>query len=253
MKKSILVFPFFCLLIFIMVSFGFIEDNKEEKIGAGNAGGFAVVELFTSEGCSSCPPADDAVSAIIKEYPDQVYVLGFHVDYWNQLGWKDAFSMAAFSERQRQYAEVFHLNSIYTPQIVVNGITQFTGSDKNKLQNTVVSELNRNRTVGIQLNASCNDQKNVLVNYKVNTAEKGIVNIALVQLHATSAVRSGENRGRNLAHVNIVRAFKTFAENTGSASFVIPIGLSSKDCKVIAFVQDKSSMHITGAGQVPVN
>jgi hypothetical protein len=253
MKKPILIFLFFCLLIFEGASFGFTAYKKEKKLPADPAMAFAVVELFTSEGCSSCPPADDAVSAIIKEYPDQVYVLGFHVDYWNHLGWKDAFSMAAFSERQRQYAEVFDLNSIYTPQIVVNGITQFTGSDKNKLQNTVASELNKVRTVGIQLNASCNDQKNVLVNYKVNAAEKGIVNIALVQLHATSAVSNGENKGRNLTHINIVRAFKTFAENMGSASFVIPNGLSSKDCKIIAFVQDKSSMHITGAGQTPVN
>ena len=253
MKKPILIFLFFCLLIFAGVSFGFTAYKKEKKLPVDPATAFAVVELFTSEGCSSCPPADDAVAAIIKEYPGQVYVLGFHVDYWNHLGWKDAFSMAAFSERQRQYAEVFHLNSIYTPQIVVNGITQFTGSDKNKLQNTVASELNKVRTVGIQLNASCNDQKIVLVNYKVNAVEKGIVNIVLVQLHATSAVSNGENKGRNLAHVNIVRAFKTFTENSGTASFAIPVGLSSKDCKVIAFVQDKSSMHITGAGQTPVN
>jgi hypothetical protein len=84
--------------------------------------GFAVVELFTSEGCSSCPPADDLVAKIQKENNDQpVYILAFHVDYWNNLGWKDSFSSSAFSKRQNQYADWLNLRSVYTPQVIVNG------------------------------------------------------------------------------------------------------------------------------------
>src|SRR4051794_39591301 len=90
--------------------------------------GTAVVELFTSEGCSSCPPADEALAAAAKTYTGHVYVLGYHVDYWDRLGWKDPFSNAAWTDRQTRYADLFKLNSIYTPQAIVNGKTQFTGS-----------------------------------------------------------------------------------------------------------------------------
>jgi hypothetical protein len=253
MKKPILVFPFHCLLIFVWLSFGFMDRSKEKKMLANRATGFAVVELFTSEGCSSCPPADEAVSLIMKEYPDNVYILGFHVDYWNYLGWKDQFSMAAFSKRQSRYAESFGLNSIYTPQIVVNGTTQFTGSDKNKLHQTVEADLVGSRGIDIELSAQCEDQKNVVVNYRINAVEMGIVNIALVQLHASSAIQRGENKGKILEQVNIVRAFRSFGENAGRASFVIPNGLSAVDCRVIAFVQDKNNLYIAGAEQAAIN
>src|SRR6185369_6535980 len=106
--------------------------SAEKKTGAALPG-IAVVELFTSEGCSSCPPADDALAAADKAYTGHVYVLGFHVDYWDRLGWKDPFSNASWTERQNRYAGKFDLTSIYTPQAVVNGTTQFTGSEKNRL------------------------------------------------------------------------------------------------------------------------
>src|SRR6476619_4430550 len=92
--------------------------------------GFAVVELFTSEGCSSCPPADNLLARIQKEDMDkQVYLLAYHVDYWDRQGWKDRFSDAAFTQHQQQYAEWLHLNSVYTPQMVVNGKEEFVGSN----------------------------------------------------------------------------------------------------------------------------
>src|SRR5947209_3544323 len=87
--------------------------------------GFAVVELFTSEGCSSCPAADETLAKVAREYPENVYVLGFHVDYWDRLGWKDVYSSADYTNRQREYAQQFNLNSIYTPEVVVNGRVEF--------------------------------------------------------------------------------------------------------------------------------
>jgi hypothetical protein len=249
MKKSILKFSFFCLLIFIVVSFVFVKYTKMKTIVPVNTSGFAVVELFTSEGCSSCPPADEAVTEIVQEYPNNVYVLGFHVDYWNYLGWKDEFSAAAYSQRQSKYAEVFGLNSIYTPQIVVNGKTQFTGSNKSVLRKTVAEELKNKLPDGIELHAKSSDQKNVVVSYKTNTTDKNIINVVLVQLHTVSTVKRGENKGRNLAHIDIVRDFKTFADNTGTVTLVVPAGLSAKECKVIAFVQNKNDLHVTSANE----
>ncbi len=248
MKKSVIIFPLFCLLIFILISFGYAA-NKKTMIKKYAADGFAVVELFTSEGCSSCPPADKAVALIQEQFPGQVYLLGFHVDYWNNLGWTDKFSMPAFSNRQRRYGEVFELNSIYTPQIVVNGHVQFTGSDKNKLQHTVSGELAGNKNIHLELMAECKDQKNVLVNIQGSADNSSLLNIALVQVHANSDVRSGENKGMNLSHINIVRELKIVNTGTFTTTFVLPEGLSSGNCKIIAFVQNKLNMRIYGAVQ----
>jgi hypothetical protein len=216
--------------------------------------GFAVVELFTSEGCSSCPAADEAVIDMAKQYKTNVFILGFHVDYWNHLGWKDAFSNPDYSERQKQYASSFSLNSIYTPQIVVNGKTEFVGSEKNKLQRAIEKELSSNITSSIGLSAKENEGKKVMVNFKIANLASSNINIALVELHAESNVAKGENQGRQLRHINIVRDFKT-VDATGKQNSVylnIPAGLSKKDCSVIAFVQDKINMHITDATEASI-
>src|SRR5580765_6254972 len=102
-------------LVVVTASFSCYSSNKKTDTGIATGNGFAVVELFTSEGCSSCPPADEAVAKILKEYKGNVYVLGYHVDYWNNYGWKDVFSSADYSSRQKNYAKTFQLHSIYTP------------------------------------------------------------------------------------------------------------------------------------------
>jgi hypothetical protein len=245
MKKSTWVFPFF--FFFTFTSFVF-SSYKETKTRVGvDAAGFAVIELFTSEGCSSCPPADEAVADIVQEYKTNVYVLGFHVDYWNYLGWKDEFSAAAYGQRQSQYADVFGINSIYTPQVIINGKTQFTGSDKNLLHKTVEQELKNNQPFLIEISAKSSDFKNVFVAYKAGATDKAVLNIALVQLHATSVVKRGENEGKRLQHINVVRDFKTSSAGTGTTLLHIPAGLSIKDCKVIAFMQNSKDLHVTSA------
>src|ERR1700733_12538487 len=96
-----------------------VSASGHPGVPAGAEPGFAVVELFTSEGCSSCPPADEVLAKIATEYKDYVYVLGFHVDYWDRLGWKDVYSSADYTRRQQEYARAFKLSSIYTPEAVV--------------------------------------------------------------------------------------------------------------------------------------
>src|SRR5471032_1935701 len=114
-------------LLIIAVAFAvsaFKNNPATSKVPANN--GFVLIELFTSEGCSSCPPADELVARIQKADKDKaVYILAYHVDYWNLLGWKDQFSNAANSQRQRQYASWLKLSEVYTPQIVVNGKKEF--------------------------------------------------------------------------------------------------------------------------------
>jgi hypothetical protein len=233
----------------------FSSEKEKPVLPTQSSTGFAVVELFTSEGCSSCPAADDAVAAAAKDYPQNVFVLGFHVDYWNRLGWKDEYSSSAYTNRQGEYAAAFSLNGIYTPQVVVNGKAEFVGSDRNKLSGAIKTELNVNTPVSIQLSASTLNNAAVSVQYTTNADDKNNLNIALVQLQAVTNVRRGENDGRTLNHINIVRNFQTVdlvKGKTGKVSFTIPKGLTANQIKIIGFVQDKTSYHIIGAASSPV-
>lgn len=245
MKKLLRVL----LISFVLVSFGFIHHDSVAMKSPVTNTGFAVTELYTSEGCSSCPPADEAVADMAKKYKN-VYVLGFHVDYWNSLGWKDAFSTAAYTQRQSHYAEVFSLNSIYTPQVVINGKTQFTGSDRNQLQKTIEAALNGDGTNVIsELNARGGGPGNIVVTCRTNMTADEMLNIALIQLSAATQVKRGENQGKRLQHINVVRDFKTFSNPPGSVIFALPAGLLLKDCKIIAFTQHKNNLHVTGAAE----
>jgi hypothetical protein len=233
----------------------FSYEKERPVLPAQSSTGFAVVELFTSEGCSSCPAADDAVAQAAKDYHQNVFVLGFHVDYWNRLGWKDEYSSAAFTNRQGEYAAVFSLNGIYTPQVVVNGRAEFVGSDRNKLSDAIKTELNINTPVAIQLSSTILNNTVVSVKYTTNADDKNNLNIALIQLQAVTNVKRGENSGRTLNHINIVRDFKTVdlvKGKTGKISFNIPKSLTANQVKIIGFVQDKTSYHIIGAASSPV-
>ena len=247
MKKR--VAPVAILFLLLSSAFSCAESSSQKNTTINNTGnGFAVVELFTSEGCSSCPPADNAVAKLLKEY-NNVYVLGYHVDYWDNLGWKDAFSNADYTKRQKNYARILK-SGVYTPQVVVNGIEQFVGSDENKLHNSINKDLKENLQQHLSINAKANNNT-IEVSYQTNSTNN--LNIALIQLSAETKVKRGENHGATLHHVNIVRSFQTIAlkNNTGNVSLNIPKGLSAKDCAVIAFTQD-ANMKITLAAKTNI-
>lgn len=242
-KSSIAVRLLFLTLVFTNF------HNEAENVSVTPPTGFAVVELFTSEGCSSCPPADKVVTDLANKYGEQVYVLGFHVDYWNRLGWKDEFSSVAYSKRQGAYATVFSLDGVYTPQVVVNGEKQFVGSDRNKLEQTVQSLLKEKPLASIELNANTGEKNTVKVSYTAHVSDNSIINLTLIQLKAESSVARGENKGLNLHHINVVRDFKTVnvqKDRSLTSVLTIPEGLAAKDCKVIAYTQEKGNLHITG-------
>ena len=220
-----------------------------------NDKGFVVVELFTSEGCSSCPAADETIIRLAKEFPERVYFLGYHVDYWDYIGWKDEFGSAEYTKRQNRYAEVLKLNSIYTPQAIVNGEKELVGSRENQLRSIIQEKLKTEPVATIGLSVNKSDSNNITVAYKLADAGKILLNIALVQIMATTNVKRGENDGRTLNHINIVRNFKSFSINKDAdfkTGFKIPAGLTSKDLKVIAFVQNEKNMKITGASEAAI-
>lgn len=235
---------------------GFLHPNNKTDHSGGAADGFAVIELFTSEGCSSCPPADRLLAKIDSEYKNNVYVLEFHVDYWDKGGWKDAFSNADYTRRQQVYSKYFSSSEIYTPQAIVNGRKQMVGSDEARLKAAIGQELTATTNTRMNFRARCRDGKTVRVSYTVNDPGGNVLQIALVQLQAASDVQKGENQGRHLQHVNIVRDFHSIPMDTtaagGGIDLKLPMGLAPKDCKVIAYMQSPEDGHINRAGEAMI-
>jgi len=231
---------------------GFIRTKFLNNAGS-ETGGFAVIELFTSEGCSSCPPADQLVAKIQKESTGKpVYILAFHVDYWNNLGWKDAFSSADYSKRQSEYAHYLHLPSVYTPQIVVNGKTEFVGSEEATLRNAIKSNLQKTATAQLSLVVSNAGTNRASVKYNTGGTDKStILLLAVLQKNAQTKVERGENSGRSLSHVQIVRKLQKIPlkGNEGSVDLALPNGFSKQDWEIIGFLQNTANGAITGAAK----
>jgi hypothetical protein len=226
--------------------------SRKAKTATGN--GFAVVELFTSEGCSSCPPADELVAKILKEDRNkEVYILAYHVDYWNHLGWKDQFSSAQYSDRQRMYAKLLRLESVYTPQIVVNGRTEFVGSNEGNLRNAIQTGLTKASNDQLALSNVVIDAGALKVQYqtKGSNANRELV-IAFVQKAAQTNVKSGENGGHILSHVNIVRELNTIElkQQNGATSVKLPQGYNAQGWEVISFLQNTATGEILSAQKI---
>jgi len=215
------------------------------------ANGFALVELFTSEGCSSCPAAEETVARLAAKNTAGVLILCYHVDYWDKLGWKDQFSDAAYTQKQRAYASAFNVNSVYTPQAIINGAIELVGSDEDKLITAVNKHLMNAPTQNISLTVQRNDHA-VSIDYSIAGDRKDpqIVNFALVQPEAVVPVKRGENSGRTLHHVNIVRALKTVeVAANGTITLDIPADVKALPLQVVAYTQHKKSLQVTGAQQ----
>lgn len=238
----------------VITALGLFSFKSRPAAKADKPAGFAVVELFTSEGCSSCPPADEIVAKIEKESAGKpVYILAFHVDYWNRLGWKDQFSSAAYSQRQSKYADWLHLSSVYTPQAVVNGKKEFVGSEEGTLRSSIKSSLAIPSAEMITLSDLKTDAGKVSVHYRVaGDSKNSTLLIALVQKNAVSKVLKGENAGSTLSHVQIVKDVQSTDLSTGSSGNVLlPLPANVKGgLELIAFVQKKNSGEITGANKI---
>lgn len=221
-----------CLLALIALIFATISHAGEP---------FAVVELFTSEGCSSCPPADKFLSELVADAQKtgkRVFPLAFHVDYWNRLGWTDPFSSAQFSDRQRAYAGKFGIRSAYTPQMIVNGSEEFVGSDRERAKRAIDAVLRRPATVEVKLR-----WHDGTVEYEVTGAPSGsVLNLAIVERDLVTNVKSGENSGRTLRHDNVVRVF--VSKPTGKGAATLP---ATPNASVIGYVQDAGKLTVLGA------
>lgn len=215
----------------------------------------AVIELFTSEGCSSCPPADMLLAKLAvasRENGIRVFPLSFHVDYWNYLGWRDPYSQKDFSNRQAWYASQLNDNT-YTPQAVINGRYSVIGSDTKKVQGLINKSLREPASVDIQLKLVSVDEKKILAAFHLNGQwQKKNLAVALVERGLVSDVTRGENAGRKLLHENVVRQFKTLIpdNNEGSFIFQAPLLAHLEKYSLIAYVQDTVIPEILGASRL---
>ncbi len=192
-----------------------------------------VVELFTSEGCSSCPPADAVLLDLSRHTQDggsDLILLGEHVDYWNYIGWTDRFSSAQFSDRQSEYAKKFHLGSVYTPQMVIDGHVQFVGNDVSEVQRKIQQEAQQPKPAQVSLKWEGKSRLNIKV--QSPTAPHSKVLLAVTEDGLSTSVGSGENGGRTLHHAAVVRqlrdlgsANKSIFETTVDVSPNTPAGI----------------------------
>jgi hypothetical protein len=220
-----------------------------------------IVELFTSEGCSSCPPADALLVRLEGEQSvagAQIVALEEHVDYWDDLGWRDPFSSNEFTERQRHYAESFHHGGPYTPQMVVDGRFEFVGSRSDQARKAIASSATAPRAImTVARNSATSGQPDwtVSVRQLPATADTVEVWMAVTETGLHSNVEAGENSGRNLVHAAVVRQLMKLgdanAKNgdafTGTAKIAIPPNWKKENLQVVAFVQERKSRQIVGA------
>jgi hypothetical protein len=230
------------------------SDESPENDTLPTTDGIAVVELFTSEGCSSCPPADRLLRTMVTEARSSdrpVYGLSFHVDYWNDLGWKDPYSKEAFTQRQHRYAEALG-DRVYTPQMVVNGTNAFVGSKRSKARSAIEAALSKAEPVELQVQLTSDAAQSPAVRTTVpDPPANAVVHAALVERELSQSVRSGENAGRTLRHANVVRAFKSApAETIRSFEFDAPSDVDPGEASIIVYVQDQTSLRILGAARV---
>lgn len=213
--------------------------------------GVAVIELFTSEGCSSCPSADATLARIAKNAERsgaRIFTLELHVDYWDYLGWRDPFDDRRFSSRQAGYESL--TGSTYTPQAVVNGKSQAVGSDESRLNELIEQALSTPAPTRLTLTAEWDDG-NLLVHCEGDAAQTQTLNLFMLQNSAESAVARGENAGERLQHRNIARAFDTRAVLAGHFQATwrapLPAGMSRSGVSALAFTEHGHQKGVTGA------
>jgi hypothetical protein len=241
------------LLIVVLVSMG-VEGKAADR-----PAGFAVVELFTSEGCSSCPPADRVLGELDRRRAkgEPILCLGFHVDYWDKLGWKDEFSQPEATARQSAYCRRFKLKEVYTPQMVVNGSAEFLGSNARAADDAVKAALktpSKHTLTLLPAAGEAGSQVDVRFRADGETAEYFVL-AALVQKQDTNQVLQGENSGKRLAHVRIVRTFGVAAiddAHGGEIPLTIPDGLKPGDLEIVGLIQHRETGQIVAAQNKPL-
>jgi hypothetical protein len=217
-----------------------------------------LLELFTSEGCSSCPPADRLLQVLDDKQPvagADLIVLSEHVDYWNGLGWKDPFSSPQYTARQQDYTNRYNFDGVYTPQLVVDGRYGFVGSDGREASAAIQKAI-REAKIPITVSNVARNGNQVTARVELPADDKfkgarGILYVALADNRQESHVARGENGGRTLAHVAVTRVLKQVGpiafDAASSREITLPVQTgASNGLRLVVFIQDPKSGHVLG-------
>jgi hypothetical protein len=238
------------LLVVMILAFGCSPAHSETPTASGSP---VVLELFTSQGCSSCPPADALLTRLASEGPANVIPLAFHVDYWNYIGWTDPFSSATWSQRQQAYATFFHENP-YTPQLVVNGTTYAVGSDEGRIRSLIAKAAATPPAGHVELKSATVSGGKVTLDVSAFSDQSGGDLIAVVyETSLSTPVKRGENGGRTLHDDFVVRRFQNVAKLGAhtTAHQILTLELdptwARPNLGVAVFLQDPSTHAIASA------
>lgn len=215
-----------------------------------------LVELFTSEGCSDCPPADTVLQHLEAGAAGaEVIVMGEHVTYWDRLGWKDRFSADVFTGRQEDYGRHFRLGSVYTPQMVVNGQAELVGSDEARARREIAKAAQQ-PAAKVALTPLPDDAVAIAASGFPDQARGASVILAVTETHLDTDVQRGENGGRKLHHTGVVRSL-TLVGRVGNGNYAsqahyrLDPSWKRENLKIVVFLQDQVSRRIWGAAAVP--
>jgi hypothetical protein len=243
----------------------FLQCQQAQAIGRVPV----IVELFTSEGCSSCPPAEELLAQLGKSQPvsgAEIIPIELHVDYWNELGWADPFSSSRFSERQNTYAGALGNSRIYTPQMVVDGIAEFVGNNSTRAYDAirraaqapkVVVQIMRSQQDATKRSVSLSIQIQGLGSVVRETAE---VFLAITEDGLSSKVLRGENAGRKLSHTGVVRRLEVVGKLKPGQVDVFSMlatahledGWKQEHLRAVVWVQECGRKRVVGATSLPL-
>jgi hypothetical protein len=221
-----------------------------------------LVELFTSEGCSDCPPADDLLGQLDARQPIagvDAIVLSEHVTYWNHEGWRDPFSSDEMTERQQEYAREFGIGDVYTPQMVVDGAEQFVGNDAGKLTSALTRAAASPKTPLVL--ADAHQAPDGSIAFSIHADDPKSTLVAAVAENATvSEVLRGENKGRTLHHVAVVRVLKYFGSGKAdgrtlalSGSSLAAAEKTGAPLRLVVFLVNRHNDHVIGVAEQTLN
>jgi hypothetical protein len=217
-----------------------------------------LVELFTSEGCSSCPPADELLRKLDAQRntsQSQIVVLGEHVDYWDRIGWRDRFSSHEYTDRQEEYARRFGISGPYTPQMVVDGRHEFVGNDSHSLE-AALRVASAEAKALVSISASDIDGNDLILKLEASALpeghKRGDLYIGVAENSDETRVGGGENSGRQLRHVAVLRSLQKVAKvgpegTQKDVTLHLPKDLARDNLRVVAFVQEPGNGAVLGS------
>jgi hypothetical protein len=240
--KNIIYSLITSLALFAIAGFTTHYSQAKHYFQTSNTTNAVVLELFTSQGCSSCPAADAVLGNYAKDTNSTIIPLSFHVDYWNRLGWKDPFSQAKFSERQYNYSHTLSNTNVYTPQLIINGKYELVGSNVSAIDKIIKTESESVITTHLKIDTIATEGNQLKVWVSANKNKNAdLVNVALVKKKEMTEIKRGENTGIKLTNYNIVLDFKSVPiANINSKEILLSYNKAwnYKDYMIVVYLQN---------------